>query len=94
MEAVVKGVRYRVNNSTLLAHNRYWDGQDHTRSGRNTFLYRSPKGRFFAVRLSQWQGESDRIEPLSKEEAMELYESLRVKEVTYEEAFGIEPEEA
>jgi hypothetical protein len=95
MVKVIGKTRYRVKGSTLLAHNHYWDGQNHTRHGRNTFLYRSAKGHYFVVYMSQWQGEHNRIEPLSKEEAYELYEHLRVKEVEPEEAFpGIQIEEA
>ena len=87
MEAIIGRVRYRVNGSTLLAHDEYWDGSNYERQGRNTFLYRSPNGRYFAVHLTMWQGEADAIEPLGEDEAYELYESLPEREVPPEEAF-------
>ena len=87
MEAIIGRVRYRVADSTLLAHDCYWDGSNMERHGRNTFLYRTPRGRYFAVHLTMWQGERDYIEPLSEDEAYELYESLPEHELEVEEAF-------
>lgn len=58
------------------------------RSGRNRFLYRTPKGAYFVVTLTQWQGEADTLEPISQQEAIELYEnSLTEHAVEYGEAF-------
>ena len=95
MEAIIGRVRYRVQGSTLLAHDAYWDGHNYERHGRNTYLYRTPRGRYFAVYLTLWQGERDRIEALSVDEATALYEQLPVKEVPWEEAFPtLELEEA
>ena len=87
MEATINRVRYRVASSALLAHDRYWDGHNFERHGRNTFLYRSPTGRYFAVHLTMWQGERNRIVPLSEEDAYNLYERLPEKELPVEEAF-------
>lgn len=87
MEALIGGVRYRVRGSQVLAHDHYWDGRNWDRGGRNTFLFRSPKGRYFAVYLTRWQGERDRIEALTPEMALDLYERLPEKEVPPEEAF-------
>ena len=49
-------------------------------------------GRYFAVHMTQWQGERDTIEPLGKEAAN--YETLTEHDVEYEDAFGEPPEEA
>ncbi len=95
MQAVIHGRRYKVETATLLAGNDYWDGHNFERQGRNSFLYRTKNGNFFAVYLTQWQGETDTIEPLTEHEAKELYESLREKRVEYEEAFpGSKAEDA
>lgn len=95
MKAVIGGKRYSVTTATLLAGNDYWDGHNYERGGTNCFLYRAKKGSYFAVHLTQWEGEHDNIEPLSEAEAKELYESLRVKRLEYEEAFpGSVAEEA
>jgi hypothetical protein len=95
MTEIIARVRYSVDKATLLAHNEYWDGHNQERSGRNTFLYLTPKGRFFEVVVSQWQGERDRIMPLDRDSAYDLYERLPEKEVSAESAFpGIEIEEA
>ncbi len=95
MEAVVRGKKYNTANSTLIASDRYWDGYNFDRRGRNQYLYKTKKGNFFLVITSLWVGEeSKKIVPLEVNEAMDLWESLPEREITYEEAFGVEPEEA
>lgn len=93
---VVDRKRYRVETATLLASDAYWDGHNFERSGRNTWLYRTPRGAYFEVTCSQWQGEQDTLNPLELEEALELYEGpLSEHEVSYEDAFpGVTVEEA
>lgn len=85
---VVDGIRYDVSKATLIADDVYWDGQNMERHGRNKFLYRTPKGRYFTVGLTQWQGERDSLTPVSEAEARELYEgALTEHYAEYEEAF-------
>jgi len=93
MKAVIGGVRYDTEKAQIIAHDCYWDGHNMERNGRNTYLYKTPNGRYFAVHLTLWQGERDRIEPLTKDEAIYLYERLPEKEVEFEEAFPGEPVE-
>lgn len=88
MHRIVNGKRYSTKTATLIADDEYWDGHNFERHGRNTFLYRTPKGEYFTVSLSQWQGERDTLEPVSQQEAIRLYEEdLSEHEVEYEEAF-------
>jgi len=87
MNKVVNGKRYNTETAELLAGNDYWDGHNFERSGRNSFLYRTKKGNYFAVHLTCWQGEIDTLEPLSISEAQELFESLSEQRVDYDEAF-------
>jgi len=88
MERVLDGKRYRVATAALLASDAYWDGHNFERRGRNTYLYRTPRGGYFVVRLTQWQGEQDHLAPVMEEEARALYETtLTEHDVTYEEAF-------
>lgn len=95
MNVVIGGKRYRTETATLLAHDAYWDGHNWERHGRNTFLFRTPKGSYFAQRQTCWQGEIDRLEPLTQEEAIRLFEELPEKEVDFEEAFpGVAVEDA
>lgn len=47
MERIVEGKRYSTRTSTLLASDRYWDGSNWERSGRNCYLYVTPRGRYF-----------------------------------------------
>lgn len=93
---IVDRKRFSVKTATLLAHDAYWDGHNWERRGTNTFLYRTPRGGFFKVFLSQWQGAKDTLEPVSEGEAIEMYENyLTEHEVPYEEAFpGVTIEEA
>ncbi len=95
LSQVIDGKKYSVEKATLLAGNDYWDGHNFERSGTNCFLYRTPKGAYFTVNMSQWEGSNTHIEPLTIEEAKELFEQLREKGVEYEEAFpGVEVPDA
>lgn len=91
---VVKGLAYNTETAELLADDVYWDGHNFERNGRNTFLYRTPKGRFFTVTLSMWQGEQDTLQPLTTEEAKAMWEALSEQYVDYADAFGAPAEEA
>lgn len=95
MIRIVGGLRYSIDASTLIAHDRYWDGSNQERGGRNTYLYLTPRGRFFTVTLTQWQGERDKLTPITKEEAMDLYEGpLTEHVISYEAAFDVEVKDA
>ena len=88
MTRIVNGARYSTETATLLASDVYWDGHNYERAGRNRWLYRTPKGRYFLATRSLWQGEQDTLEPLGEVDARRLYEgALRVHEVDYETAF-------
>ena len=96
MRAVIGRKVYDTATATLLADDAYWDGHNFERHGRNTFLYRAKNGGYFAVYLTCWQGEQDRIEPLDTDRAVELFESLNDEDgVSFEQAFpGVKVEEA
>jgi hypothetical protein len=87
MTEVIRGKRYSTKTATLIAGNDYWDGHNFERAGTNAFLYRTPKGAYFRVDLTQWEGQRDGIEPLSETEALELWETLSERRVEYETAF-------
>ena len=94
-ERVIDRKRYNVATAELLAGDDHWDGHNFERSGRNTWLYRTPKGAYFTVTLSQWQGERDSLVPLSVDDAIATYESMTEHRVEYAEAFpGVKVEEA
>jgi len=85
---IINRTRYSAKTATLIASDAYWDGHNFERSGRNEFLYRTPKGNFFTVNLTCWQGERDTLIPVTQDEAIELFEgSLTEHEVKYSEAF-------
>jgi hypothetical protein len=88
MKQIIDGKRYNTKTATLLAGNDYWDGHNFERSGRQTFLFRTANGAYFAQHLTQWQGERDRLEPLGLTDARALYEGqLTEHRVEWEEAF-------
>lgn len=93
---IVNRTRYSVETATLIAHDAYWDGSNFERYGRNTFLYRTAKGHYFTVTLTQWTGEQDTLTPVTLGEAIDLYEGqLSEHEVDYQDAFpGVDVEEA
>lgn len=98
MTAVIDRKRYSTATATLICGDDWWDGHNHERSGTQTFLYRTPRGAYFFVGLSQWQGTSDSITPCSQDEAVTFYEQCaprRCTRVEYAEAFpGVTVEEA
>ena len=75
MVRVVNGLRYNTETATVLASDAYWDGSNHERHGRNTWLLRTLKGAYFTVTRTMWQGERDSLEPVTQAEAQELYEA-------------------
>jgi len=83
MTWVVAGKRYRTDTATLMAHDEYWNGYNCEQGGRNTFLFRTPKGSFFAQCQTLLRGEVNRINPLDTTEAIALYQSLPKKEVPF-----------
>jgi len=85
---IIGRTRYDVSKSTLLASDAYWDGHNFERCGRNLFLYKTPRGAFFLVALTQWQDEQDALEPIAEDTAIELFEGpLSHHEMSYAEAF-------
>ena len=94
MSTVVDRRRYSTTSATLLAGDDYWDGHNYERHGRQTYLYRTPAGRYFATHLTQWQDEQDRIEALALDATIALYEGLTEQRQPFAEAFpGVEVEE-
>lgn len=94
MTEVIGGKKFSTDTAEVVAHDEYWDGSNHERHGRNMFLYRTKKGNFFVVHLTQWQGEMDTLEPVSRDQARDLWDELPEKCMEYEEAFDEAPEEA
>ena len=94
MKSVINGRVYNTETATKIATNIYWDGNNWDRHGRSTCLYKTSKGNYFIHFQTRWQGERNRIRPVTKEEAMEIWDELPEKEVEYVVAFDVEPEEA
>jgi len=84
---VVAGKRYRTDKATLVAHDAYWNGYNYEQGGRNTFLFKTPNGNFFAQNQTLLQGEINKVTPLDINEALSLYQSLGKKEVPFRVVF-------
>jgi hypothetical protein len=84
---IAAGKRYSTETATLIAHDVYWNGHRFEQNGRNTFLFRTPSGSFFAQHQTLVPGEINRIAPLEQNEALQLYQSLHKKEVPFRIAF-------
>jgi hypothetical protein len=93
MEKVIGGKKYDTDTATAIADNEFSDGTNRMSHGRATTLYKTAKESFFALHETCWQGEHDTIEPLTKDQAKDLYEGL-TNQKPFEEAFGEQPEEA
>lgn len=96
MSRIVNRTRYNTETAQLVASDAYWDGHNFERRGRNMFLYRTPKGAYFTVTQTQWQGERDTLEPVMQDEAIELWEGpLTEHTVDFKTAFpGVPVDEA
>ncbi len=94
MVRTIAGKRYDTDKAEVVASDAYWDGHNFERHGHNTYLYKTAKGAFFTVHLTQWQGELNPLEPVTREQAMELWDSLPEHEMEWEEAFGVAAVEA
>ncbi|MEP0806736.1 MAG: hypothetical protein HRF47_14740 [Chloroflexota bacterium] len=94
MKQVIDGKLYDTEKAEVVASDRFWDGSNWERHGRNTYLYKTKRGNFFAYHTTQWQGERNYIEALTIEQAKELYERLPEQDMDFEAAFGVPPEEA
>jgi hypothetical protein len=84
---VVAGKRYHTDKATLIAHDAYWNGHSWEQDGRNTFLFKTPNGNFFAQYQTLLPGEINKIAPLEINEAIALYQSLHKKEVPFRVVF-------
>ena len=69
MKQIVEEKLYNTETAILLASNRYWDGHNYDRAGRNRYLYKTRKGNFFLFNTTLWQGEFDNIQPIGYSEA-------------------------
>lgn len=86
---------YNSETARLIASDSYWDGRSWDREGRNTFLFRTPNGHYFAQCQTKVRGEVNSIKPLELDEAIALYGSLQKKEVRFMFAFpGVEVADA
>jgi len=85
--AIVNRKRYSTRTATLLAGNDYWDGHNFERHGRNSFLFRTARGAYFALYQTRWQEEHTGIRPLTTDEAADLWERLPERRVDFEDAF-------
>jgi hypothetical protein len=87
MKAIINRTVYDTEKATEIANDHYWDGHNFERGGRNTHLFKTAKGNYFAHHVTLWQGEHDSIEPLTLDEAADMYEQLHVHVVAFEQAF-------
>lgn len=94
MKQIIDRKEYDTEKAALVASDHFWDGSNFERSGRNTYLYKTQNGRYFAHHTTQWQGERDTIEALTIEEAKDLYEELPEHDLSFEAAFGEKVAEA
>lgn len=85
---VVNRFSYDVDKATLLAADNFTNGYNTDNQGRNTFLYKTAKGRFFVVNLTCWEHEENTLEPINEDLAIHLFENqLSYHYEPYETAF-------
>lgn len=91
-EAIVNGLRYSTRTADLIASDLHENLPD--KNYVVAELYRTKKGRFFVRYVTYMEDQRDRIVPLSVDDAMKLYSVLETQDFGYEEAFGVEVEDA
>jgi hypothetical protein len=87
MKKVIDGKVYNTETGTEISRQKS--------TGRESTLYRTPKGAFFRYVHTIWEGEHNSITPLSTKEAKELYELFDDPRMSWEAAFNetpVEPE--
>ena len=96
LTTIIGGRRYSTATAALIADDCYWDGSNFERHGRNTYMYRTPRGAYFQVVCSMWQGDPrERIDVISQAAAQAFWESTQGEQIPFEEAFpGVAIEEA
>lgn len=85
--AIIERKRYSTKTATILAGDNTWDGKSYERHGRNIFLYRTKKGRYFKVIVTRWISEDNTLTPIHRNDAIELYNILDNHFVEYDQAF-------
>ncbi|QNE38966.1 hypothetical protein F1C16_05065 [Hymenobacter sp. NBH84] len=94
MKKVIGGKLYNTATATLVAGDDAWNGQTYGSDFSKDYLYKTQKGNFFLYHTTRMQGETEYIKPVTKEEAMEIFEEMDNQRLEYAEAFGVEPQEA
>lgn len=84
------GMLYDIDTAVQIASDRFWDGRNWERNGRNTYLFKTSNGRFFLRHITQWQSEGNYLEPINLDDAKRYFESLPERYESWEEAFGEE----
>jgi hypothetical protein len=85
MIRIIDGIRYDTRTASLVA-------SDHNPAdiivGRKIHLYQTRSGRFFLHFVPVAPGKREHLEPITPEEAREIYGSLPDRVMSYKEAFG------
>ena len=81
IQQIIDKKRYNTETAVLLVGDDYWDGHNFERSGRNRFLYKTIKGAYFTLDLTQWQGENDTITPISQERPLKFMNKCLRREI-------------
>lgn len=87
MTRIIGGKRYATRTAILIAHDAFFDGRNWERNGRNTFLFQTTRGAYFAQFQTRRAGEADRLEPLDLDAALTLFDTLPEKILTIDAAF-------
>lgn len=93
MKQIINSKVYSTATAEEIASDNYSDSSNRLNRGRGTTLYKTKKGAFFALHETCWQGEHDKIEPLTIPQAKEYFEELSGDPDSWPEEFGA-PEEA
>lgn len=87
MKEIVNRKLYDTDTADIVADDKYWDGHNWDRQGRNMTLYKTKKGAFFTHHETRWATELDSIIVVDLEEAKNMWERLPNCPMSWETAF-------
>jgi hypothetical protein len=81
LRELIDGILYNTDSAHFIASDRYWDGTSWESEGRNVYLYKTGKGRYFLHLTSVREGEINKIISVTDGQAKSHLKKLPVLEI-------------
>jgi hypothetical protein len=94
MEKIIEGKRYSVEESLLIASDRYDKDVLLENEDIAVYIYKTNNDNYFATKVNHKKNGCTSFQPISFSTAVKAYEILPQNYVSYKEAFDLDFEEA